>query len=51
MVESRREKRVKRVRAKKPKPKWYFIKVVFWSLLLAFGFVMFMFGWYIGEYL
>ena len=50
MVESRREVYKSQVKSKKPRPKWYMLKIVFWSLLFVFGFVMFMIGWYIGAY-
>jgi len=50
MVESRREKRIIRARAKQKPVKWYTLRIVFWALVLAFGFVMFMFGWIIGRY-
>jgi len=50
MVQSRRKLRETVARAKSRPIKWYTIRMVFWALVLAFGFVMFMFGWIIGRY-
>ena len=52
MVESRRKKILEEKRKKLNKnSKWYMLRIAFWSMVLAYGFVMFMIGWYLGEYL
>ena len=49
MVDSLRERRINVAKAKKPRPKWYMLKVVFWCLLVALCFVMFMIGFYVSK--
>ena len=52
MVESRRKKIQQEKKKKLRKPgKWYMLRIAFWSMLLAFGFVMLMLGYYLGAYL
>jgi len=51
MVESMRKKKQERIKKKqvlRHKPKWYMIRSVFWMILGALCFVMFMIGWVVG---
>ena len=50
MAKSLREKRNRRARAKNKPVKWYAIRMVFWALVLAYGFVLFMLGWVVGRF-
>ena len=49
LVDSLREQRIADAKAKKRRPKWYMLKVVFWCLLAALCFVMFMIGFWISK--
>lgn len=50
LVESRRKHKQEVKKQKHLKPvRWYFIRWVFWMLLLGLCFVMFMMGWYVGT--
>jgi len=52
MVESIREKKIKEAIRLKGRPtKWYFLRIAFWSMVIAYGFIMFLTGWFMGRYL
>ena len=50
MVESRRKHLQEVKRSKKPRPKWYMLKIVFWTLLAVTCFIFFLVGWMVGHY-
>jgi len=51
MVESRRKLRRIAAKAKSKPVKWYSIRIVFWSMLLALCFVMFFMGYVVGAWM